>query len=128
MTKEMEETNAITRQILFLKPTYHPKDTSRRQLQQIYEETCRTMLRDLFYIKKLTVAYNQQQNTRDKIIPSKLKSYNGEKNSVEHHIKNTSLENCLSDVDHYEDRKIEKANEDHLKDKEIEKINNIFDT
>ena len=91
-------------------------------MQEIYNEICAPMLRDLLDMKTLTIACYHPNNTRDLLMPSTLKECEGEKNDVEHHLQNTLLQHCIASMNYDEHRKFEIKNE-HIKlQQEIYKI------
>ena len=92
-------------QRLFLHPMHHPKDTSIKMMQELHHKTCGPIFRDLLGIKQMTVGYRHPANIRDLLIPSKLKTYKEDKFTFSTHIKNTSLEHCIEDMNLDELRK-----------------------
>ena len=71
---------------IFLHWPFHPKDVSRQQIRDSYENTCEipnakgesfkrliTKNDEVFKISKLTVAYSRSKNLRDMLSPTRLK-------------------------------------------------------
>ena len=73
-------------------------------MQELHHKTCDPIFRDLIDIKQLIVAYHHPANVRDLLMPSKLKTSKEEKFAVSTHINNTSLENCIEDINYDEIR------------------------
>ena len=73
-------------------------------MQESHHKTCGSIFRDILDIKKMTVAYYHPKNLRDLLTPSKLKTCKEDKFSASTHIKNTSLENCIEDINYDEIR------------------------
>jgi len=112
-------------QRLFFHPTFHPKDISRKSMQEMYSKTCGEIFKDLLDVKQLTIAYHRPQNLRDLLMPSKLKTCDGEENQVQHYLQTTNLADYINEITYETTRKREIEQEkDHLQS-EVQRINQV---
>lgn len=112
-------------QRLFLHPTFHPNDASRKQMQIIYANTCGPDLKDLLDIRQLTIAYHRPKNLRDILMPSKLWECEGQENQVETYLQETGLDSYVETIDHKKIRSEQIKQESALLQEEIKHINQL---
>ena len=81
--------------VVLLHPTCHPKETSRKRLQMMFNEACNEKFKDMLNIDKCMIACHNPDNIRRLITPSSLKKCRGMENSA----KNYACEARISTMD-----------------------------
>ena len=87
-------------QRLFLHPTYHPKCASRRSMKELFNNTCKPILREILDTQKLMITCHRPTNLRDILNLSKVKTCKEKK--VSHHLIKTLLENTITELNYEE--------------------------
>jgi hypothetical protein len=67
---------------LFIHLVYHPDDTSRQRIQQLYDKHCSELLRSVIGIQRPTIAYKRPKNLGDFITRAKLHEAPGRTASI----------------------------------------------